>query len=40
MATPEKGKALLDAAVDECIQYVNELKQMPLPERKEPRETP
>jgi creatinine amidohydrolase len=40
LATQEKGKALLDAAVEECVQYTGELKQMPLPERKEPRETP
>jgi creatinine amidohydrolase len=40
LATEEKGTALLDAAVAECVQYVREIKRMPLPARKEPRETP
>lgn len=37
-ATPEKGKALLDAAVAECVAYVRELRAKPLPERRAPRE--
>lgn len=39
-ATAEKGKALLDAAVEECVAYVRELRSIPLPRRREPRETP
>jgi len=39
-ATAEKGRALLDAAVAECVAYVRELRARPLPERREPRETP
>jgi creatinine amidohydrolase len=39
LATAEKGKALLDAAVAECLSYVRELREKPLPERWEPRET-
>jgi creatinine amidohydrolase len=35
----KKGKALLDAAVAECVAYVRELLQKPLPERQEPQET-
>jgi creatinine amidohydrolase len=38
-ATAEKGTALLDAAVAECVQYIRELKSMPLPERRDPMET-
>jgi creatinine amidohydrolase len=40
LATAEKGKAFLDAAVAECVSYVRELRAKPLPERKPPRETP
>jgi creatinine amidohydrolase len=36
LATPEKGKALLDAAVAEAVSYVRELRQKPLPERRRP----
>lgn len=39
-ATAEKGKALLDAAVRECVEFVRELREKPLPVRHEPRETP
>ncbi len=39
-ATAEKGKVLLDAAVAECVAYVRELKEKPLPRRREPRERP
>jgi creatinine amidohydrolase len=39
-ATAEKGRRLLDAAVEECIGYVRELRSMKLPERREPRELP
>ena len=38
-ATADKGRALLDAAVAECVAYVRELLAMPLPERLEPQET-
>ena len=38
-ATAEKGRALLDAAVAECVAYVRELLAMPLPKRREPQET-
>jgi creatinine amidohydrolase len=38
-ATPEKGRALLDAAVRECVAYVRELLEKPLPERREPQES-
>jgi creatinine amidohydrolase len=38
-ATAEKGRALLDAAVAECVSYVGELREKPLPERREPQET-
>jgi creatinine amidohydrolase len=37
--TAEKGQALLDAAVAECIEFVRELLQKPLPVRREPQET-
>ena len=39
-ATAEKGKALLDAAVKECVDYVRELKAKPLSERRPPQERP
>jgi creatinine amidohydrolase len=38
-ATAEKGRALLDAAVKECVAYVRELLDKPLPERREPQES-
>lgn len=38
-ATAEKGVALLDAAVRECIAFVRELREKPLPVRWEPSET-
>jgi creatinine amidohydrolase/Fe(II)-dependent formamide hydrolase-like protein len=38
-ATAEKGRALLDAAVRECVAYVRELLEKPLPERREPQES-
>jgi creatinine amidohydrolase len=37
--TAEKGEALLEAAVAECIAYVRELREKPLPQRREPQET-
>lgn len=37
-ATAEKGRALLDAAVAECLSYVRELCAMPLPVRQPPLE--
>jgi creatinine amidohydrolase len=37
--TAEKGEALLDAAVFECVAFVRELLEKPLPERREPQET-
>ena len=39
-ASAEKGNALLAAAVEECVQFVRELKAKPLPERREPRKAP
>jgi creatinine amidohydrolase len=36
LATAEKGSALLDAAVAECVSYVRELREKPLPERRTP----
>ena len=36
LATAEKGKVLLEAAVDECVAYVRELREKPLPERSKP----
>jgi len=39
-ATAEKGVALLAAAVDECVEFVRELKDKPLPVRWEPTERP
>ena len=38
-ATAKKGRALLDAAVAECVEYVRELRAKPLPVRLTPRET-
>jgi creatinine amidohydrolase len=38
LATAEKGKAFLGAAVAECVAYVRELLEKPLPERKPPSE--
>jgi creatinine amidohydrolase len=40
LATAEKGRRLLGAAVEECVAYVRELLSMKLPERREPREAP
>ncbi len=40
MATQDKGRRLLDAAVDECVEFVRELASKPLPVRMEPRTTP
>lgn len=40
LATPEKGKSFLDAAVAECIRYVRELRSKPLPVRQQPLERP
>jgi creatinine amidohydrolase len=37
LATAEKGKALLDAAVRECVEYVRELRARPLPGRRKPQ---
>jgi creatinine amidohydrolase len=37
--TADKGEALLQAAVAECVEYVRELLAKPLPERREPQET-
>ena len=31
VATAEKGRALLDAAVEECVGYLRELRSKPLP---------
>ena len=36
LGTADKGRALLDAAVDECVAYVDELLTKPLPERRAP----
>lgn len=36
LATAHKGKALLDAAVEECVGFVRELREKPLPERRNP----
>jgi creatinine amidohydrolase len=38
-ATAKKGDALLEEAVRECVGFVRELLEKPLPERREPRET-
>src|SRR5919197_1860314 len=40
LATAEKGRAFLDAAVAECVAYVRELLEKPLPERRETIERP
>ena len=37
-ATDAKGKALLDAAVEECVAFVRELRSKPLPRRQDPVE--
>jgi creatinine amidohydrolase/Fe(II)-dependent formamide hydrolase-like protein len=34
--TASKGRALLEGAVDECVAYVDELLDKPLPERRRP----
>ncbi len=39
LATAEKGRSFLEAAVEECVGYIHELKEKPLPRRQEPRET-
>ncbi|MGH2589875.1 MAG: creatininase family protein, partial [Actinomycetota bacterium] len=39
-ATAEKGAVLLDAAVKECVEFVRELREKPLPVRWEPSEKP
>jgi creatinine amidohydrolase len=39
-ATADKGRALLDQAVKETVEFVRELKDKPLPVRWEPSETP
>jgi creatinine amidohydrolase len=36
LATGEKGKALLDAAVAECVSYIRELKERPILGRRRP----
>lgn len=36
LATPEKGKTLLETAVAEAVSYVRELREKPLPERRRP----
>src|SRR6266542_1615776 len=38
LATAEKGKAFLEAAVAECVGYVRELLEKPLPQRRPPQE--
>jgi creatinine amidohydrolase len=38
-ATAEKGRALMAAAVAECVEFVRELLEKPLPSRREPQET-
>jgi creatinine amidohydrolase/Fe(II)-dependent formamide hydrolase-like protein len=39
-ATADKGRTLLAAAVQECVEFVQELKEKPLPIRWEPSEQP
>jgi creatinine amidohydrolase len=39
-ATADKGDVLLDAAVKECVEFVRELRDKPLPVRWEPSESP
>jgi creatinine amidohydrolase len=36
LATEEKGKAMLDAAVAECVSYIRELKERPILGRRSP----
>ena len=36
LGTADKGRALLEAAVDECVAYVDELLAKPLPQRRRP----
>jgi creatinine amidohydrolase/Fe(II)-dependent formamide hydrolase-like protein len=36
LGTADKGRALLEAAVAECVTYVDELLDKPLPERRRP----
>ena len=36
LATPEKGKALLEAAVSECVAYIREIREKPLGSRRTP----
>jgi creatinine amidohydrolase len=36
LATADKGRRLLDAAVHECVAYVRELREIPVPERRAP----
>ena len=36
LGTADKGRALLEAAVTECVAYVDELLEKPLPERRRP----
>ena len=38
-ATAGKGEALLAAAAAECVSYIRELREKPLPVRRTPRET-
>jgi creatinine amidohydrolase len=38
-ATAEKGRVLLDQAVKECVEFVHELREKPLPVRWTPRES-
>ncbi len=38
LATAQKGKAFLEAAVAECVGYVRELLEKPLPQRRPPQE--
>lgn len=38
LASAEKGKALLEAAVEECVGFVAELRRKPLPRRRRPEE--
>ena len=40
LATAEKGKVLLDAAVAECVAYVRELRSKPIRERRIPEAPP
>ena len=36
LGTAAKGRALLEAAVEECVAYVDELLAKPLPQRRRP----